>query len=161
MAAGNTYIALASNDLGSVDTVTFTSISGAYTDLHIVVAGKVAASSQNLQLRFNSDANANYYTNFFATTGSSGRSGAETYMVVDRYGYFTTSQTTIVLDVMNYSNTTTKKTLICNSTNTAEGIGLRVGLWDSSAAITSVTLFLSGSTWAAGSTATLYGIAAA
>lgn len=161
MAAGNTYVALASADISSVGTVTLSSISSAYTDLRIVIAGKNAASLNNLYCRFNGDETSNYSSNFIATTGGSGRSASNTYLTLDRYGYFSTSQTTIIVDVMNYSSTVTRKTLISHSTNVVEGMGLLCGLWNSTAAINSVTLFLSGSTWSAGSTATLYGIAAA
>jgi hypothetical protein len=88
MAAGNTYIALASSSLESLSTITFTSISGAYTDLHIVIAGKNASGLNNCYLRFNSDASSSYSTNFIATTGGSGRIASDTQMTVDRYGYF-------------------------------------------------------------------------
>ena len=44
MAAGNTYVALATQTLGSATaTVTFSSISGAYTDLVLVYNGQYAS----------------------------------------------------------------------------------------------------------------------
>ena len=54
MAAGNTYVALATQTVASATaSVTFSSISGAYTDLVIVVRAKVGAASENNYLIFN------------------------------------------------------------------------------------------------------------
>ena len=53
MAAGNTYVALATNTLGSAAaSVTFSSISAAYTDLVLVFAGTTVTTANNLSLQF-------------------------------------------------------------------------------------------------------------
>ena len=64
---------------------------------------------------------------------------------------------------MNYANTTTYKTAITRTTKAEGSTEASVGLWPNTAAISTVTVELSGSgnTFVAGSTFTLYGITAA
>jgi len=62
---------------------------------------------------------------------------------------------------MNYANSTTNKTVLSRGNNTGNHTIAYVGLWRSTAAITSMLLGTTGSTWMAGSTFTLYGIKAA
>ena len=60
MAAGATYTQIATTTLGSSQsTITFSSISGAYTDLVLVVTAKVS-SATDLWVRANSDSGSNY-----------------------------------------------------------------------------------------------------
>jgi hypothetical protein len=69
-----------------------------------------------------------------------------------------TSQCMQIINIMNYANTTTKKTTLLRGS--ANGVGATVafaGLWRSNDAITSIKLNLSSS-FASGSTFTLYGI---
>ena len=64
-------------------------------------------------------------------------------------------------NVMNYANTTTYKTAIARY-GTATSLTLaQAGLWRSTAAVTSLTILVLGSTFTAGSTFNLYGIKAA
>jgi hypothetical protein len=154
-----TYVPIATQDLNGLSEITFSSIPATYTDLRVVTSGAVATGLSNWSLQFNGDTSTNYSTSFTATTGGSGRSTGQTYLTLDRYGYFSTSQTNILFDVMNYSNATTFKTVLSRSNNAAEGVGLLTGLWKATpAAINSIRLFLSGSTFAAGSRVTIYGI---
>lgn len=164
MAAGNTYTQIASTTLGSASSVTFSSISSAYTDLRIVIVGAVNTGLQNLTCQFNGDTATNYSRTFLSGNGSSAGSGRESTfanITLDRYGYFSSSTTNMLVDVMNYSNATTYKTLLSRSNNASEGTGAVVGLWRNTAAINSILLTLSGSTWTTGSVASLYGITAA
>jgi hypothetical protein len=62
---------------------------------------------------------------------------------------------------MNYSNSTTYKTILSRGNVTGTGIDLNVSLWRSTAAITNITVTSFTSTYTAGSTFTLYGIKAA
>lgn len=69
-----------------------------------------------------------------------------------------------VINVENYSNTTTNKTVIArsNSSSSIAGTVAVAGLWRSTSAITSITVFCTnGSNIKAGSTFSLYGIKAA
>jgi hypothetical protein len=160
-----TYTLISSANLSGTSQVDFTSIPATYTDLVIIVNGAVAASLQNMNLQFNSDTSANYSRTFMSGTGSATDTGREsstyTYITLDRYGYFSTTQTTFKIDIFDYANTTTYKTVLSRS-NGVDGTGAVIGLWRATpAAINRFALYLSGSTWTTGSTAKLYGIEAA
>jgi hypothetical protein len=62
---------------------------------------------------------------------------------------------------MNYSNATTYKTMLSRANNGAAGVDAIANLWRSTAAISSITVKITGGNMKAGSTFTLYGIAAA
>jgi hypothetical protein len=83
-------------------------------------------------------------------------------MVFDQYAYPPSSGSYAVgiTHFMNYSNTTTYKTALTRS-NSPYGTEAAVNLWRNTSAITSITLFIQSSTLNAGTTFTLYGIAAA
>ena len=63
MAAGSTYTPLATSTLGSAAaSVTFSSISGSYTDLVLVISCAQSAAGGGLRFQFNSDTGGNYST---------------------------------------------------------------------------------------------------
>jgi len=159
-----TYEKIATTTLGSASaTVTFSSVSGSYTDL-IIVAQIKATSATFLDLRFNSDAGSNYSRTVLSgngSTASSERRSNQTQIATD---YYETIQTNLnyitTLHIMNYSNSTTYKTVLCRPNNAATGTGATVGLWRNTAAITSVDLRANSNSFDTGSTFTLYGIKA-
>jgi hypothetical protein len=161
-----TYEPIATTTLGSAQSsVTFSSISGTYTDLVLVAAPKLSSGAGNMQCQFNSDTGSNYSMTELGGTGSaafSSRASNLTSVRLTYYGYVenNNNQNTII-QIQNYSNATTYKTLLARSNNAANGTGATVGLWRSTSAITSVVLSLDASTFASGSTFTLYGIKAA
>jgi len=166
MAAGMTYFPIATNTLGSAtSSVTFSSISGSYTDLSIVINSGSTASGQDIRCRFNSDTGSNYSFTYLTGNGSaasSNRATSQTFMPLDYNGYLSGSiATTTIINCMNYSNSTTYKTILGRFSTTAFGTDAAVGLWRSTSAITSIEFLTSASTFLAGSTFTLYGIAAA
>ena len=72
----------------------------------------------------------------------------------------TTSVGTAIINVQNYSNSTTYKTTL--SRHSTQFAGAFVGTWRNTAAITSITIInLGAGGFASGSTFTLYGITAA
>jgi hypothetical protein len=151
---------------GSTATITFNSISGSYTDLVLVVSAKLASGVQDLRIRFNSDSGTNYSYTYLSGDGSStysARATTQTYITGDVYGYLNSTNNNISIhNIMNYSNTTTNKTMISRSNNSATGVDAIVGLWRSTAAITSIEISNTGSTnFANTSTFTLYGVKAA
>jgi hypothetical protein len=166
MAAGSTYTPIATTTLGSTQSsVTFNSFSG-YTDLVLVTKGKTSSGSNDAIVQFNGDTASNYSSTFLSgdkSSALSARSSNVTRAFLDSYGWVTSSEFNLsIAHIMNYSNTTTYKTMIARSNNAANGVDAVVSLWRSTAAITSMTIFLSGSlSFATGSTFTLYGIAAA
>ena len=143
---------------------TFSSITGTYTDLLVVVVGNSTAAA-DLFMQVNGDTGSNYSTTQLSGTGSSAlsqRSSNRTNFNVNFNAYMsTTVAANYVIQIQNYSNATTYKTMLARSSNANQAVDATVGLWRSTSAITSVTLIANGSTFATGSTFTLYGIKAA
>lgn len=162
MAAGSTYTPIATTTAsGSTGTITFSSISGSYTDL-VVVLG-FTGSAGDMDVRINSDTGSNYsYTRLFGdgTSASSSRSSNVSIMSATLAGI---SNSNTILHFMNYSNTTTYKTVLERQNNTPIGyVGSLVGLWRSTSAINRLDFILQGGgNLPSGCTFTLYGISAA
>jgi hypothetical protein len=163
MAAGNTYVAIATNTLGSnTNTVSFTSIPGTYTDLIFVFEGTMA-SGTDMMVQFNSDTGTNYSSTRLYGNGTSALSTRQTsdtafYPAIGSLA----NRQNIIFQVMNYSNTTTYKTALDRANNPAANVGAHANLWRSTAAITRIDIIgASSGTFATGSTFNLYGIAAA
>ena len=165
MAAGNTYVAIATQTLGSAAaSVTFSSIPGTYTDLVLVCNSKLTSGTPTSRLQFNGDTATNYSTTMIYGDGStvgavrvSNEASANTGGNTDEFG-------TTIIHINNYSNTTTYKTTLSRynflGPAYSEG-GTKTSLWRSTAAITSIVVFPVSSTYVSGSTFSLYGIAAA
>jgi hypothetical protein len=173
MAAGATYEPIATTTLGSAQgTVTFTSISGTYTDLFVMCDGQNATQDGwEAGITFNGDTGSNYsftYVGGNGTSASSSRSSNTAFIPSAGLASWTTvanSPGIYSFNVMNYSNTTTYKTTIGrngHATGSFASTDAVVGLWRNTNAITSITLTVRNSgTFATGSTFTLYGIKAA
>lgn len=166
MAAGSTYTPIATNTLGSATaSVTFSSIAGSYTDLVLVMQAKNSVGASNVRLQFNSDTSTNYSSTFLdgnGTSAFSSRTTSATFAYLDNYGQIQNNfNSSIIVNIMNYSNATTYKTIIARANNAAVGVDAIVSLWRSTAAITSITLTQGGNNYDVGSIFTLYGIAAA
>jgi hypothetical protein len=157
----STYTPIATQTLGTAtNSVTFSSISGTYTDLVLVFNGTVSAN-QYVALRLNSDTGSNYSWTRMDGDGSAAYSSRGTSTTFGRLGIGNpTNRTLTISHFMNYSNATTNKTVLSRS-NT-DFVGALVNLWRNTAAITSITvLTTTADTFAVGSTFTLYGIKAA
>jgi hypothetical protein len=162
----STYEMIATTTLGSTQsTITFTSITSAYTDLVAVLTIK-ASSVGDVYCRLNSDTGTNYSYTYLSGDGSaaySGRANTGDYgLLLDAYGLPNNTNNHIAIaNIMNYSNTTTFKTCISRSNNAALGTDAVVSLWRSTSAINALTFRFNGAqTFSAGSTITLYGIKA-
>lgn len=159
-----TYEPIATTTLGTTaSTVTFSTIPGTYTDLILVWTGTLSSSTSVWGLQYNSDTGSNYSWTSLRGDGSAASSTRDSGSTRILCGWIGTSQTTELVHIMNYSNTTTNKTNISrnNSTVASTYVSANVGLWRSTSAITSVTARTDSSTFASGSTFTLYGIKAA
>lgn len=167
MAAGNTYVAIATTTVSSsTSTVTFSSIPGTYTDLRLVAQAK-CSGTRDLEFRFNDDSATNYSTLWMYNNSNSlgtAKGNNQTFGYLDWVGASTDDNYIATVDIMNYSNATTYKTVLNRASRAAAGSDVVVNLWRSTAAITSISFsFQHGgaATIEAGSTFTLYGIAAA
>jgi hypothetical protein len=168
----NTFELIASyTATGSVASIAFSSIPSTYTDLKVVISVRGDASSGIFVCQFNG-ATTNLSSRVLYgingnTTGSSSYSDENSL-----WGYATNSGSTAntfnnaEIYIPNYASSNNKSVSIdaVNETNAADGRQIiNAGLWSSSAAITSITLYSqTGSNVASNfvqySTAYLYGI---
>jgi len=147
---------------GSVSSITFSSISSSYTDLVIVINGGTAGSDNSIIIRFNSDTGGNYSYTAIDGNGSSASSYRESNVSEPQAGSMSTGNNTSLINIMNYSNTTTYKTYVARGNAPAHRVRAFVGLWRNTAAITSVTIFNNAaSNFTNVTTFTLYGIKSA
>ena len=166
MAAANTYVAIATNTLGSATaSVTFSSIPATYTDLVLVVNAIAATTTDgSITLRFNSDSSSNYsYTRILGLGSGTPISSRGTSTTLIFAGIISNSVLgTTLIQLNNYANTTTYKNTLARSGKADSYVSADVGLWRSTAAITSIVLAINdNNNFATGSTFTLYGILAA
>lgn len=156
----STYTPIATNAASAVSSVTFSSIPSTYTDLICVIQ---AANSTNtdLGIRFNGDTGSNYSVTLLVGNGSSASSTrysnqGEIYLDITGTQ---TGQMVYIVNVQNYSNTTTYKTSLTRYSNAGVSAEASVGLWRNTAAINSVTIKNGVGTFTG--QVTLYGIKAA
>jgi hypothetical protein len=162
----STYNKIEAKTLGSTaSTVTFTSIPGTYTDLVLIISPIITTGSKDVCVQFNGDTGTNYSNTILSgdgSTASSARLTGQVRIFLDYYAVVNTAQSNRVVNIMNYSNATTYKTVLSRANNAGAGTDAIIGLWRSTAAITSMVLNAqTGGTFDVGSTFTLYGIKAA
>lgn len=162
----STYEVIATSTLtSSASTVTFSSISSAYTDIVAICSTTNTVSACNFAFRLNGDTTATYSRTRITgngTSATSGTSGAST----NTYLYFGDVGNPNVpavaqVHLMNYSNTTTYKTAIGLSGEADIQTNGIVGIWRNTSAVNSITFLPDANSFASGSTFTLYGIKAA
>ena len=153
----------------SASSYTFTDISGAYTDFRLICSAITTTNGYAMTLGINGDTGSNYSQTFISGNGSTAQSArysnaTNTSMYLGGWvnGYDSTAPTTITAEFQNYANTTTNKTVLWRSSTGTRNTESGVILWRNTAAITSITIYAqSGSSIAANSTFTIYGIKAA
>lgn len=162
-----TYEPIATTTLGSAAaSITFSSISSAYTDLRVVFSAK--ASGGAFRIRLNSDTGTNYSRTYIAGDGSTTASSRSTNssQIYLNYGSGTPSTTIptfMTIDIFSYAGST-YKTLLWEQNMDLNGSGevvRGVGLWRNTSTITSIELTNNSFNLDTGTTATLYGIKAA
>jgi len=167
-----TYEPLATTTLSTnTATVTFSSISSAYTDLVVVVASRSAQSTtdRDLFVRFNSDSGANYSrvrllgngtTSVGSLTTSSNHAivGA---MPADTYAGGSSAFDPTVLNIFNYSNSTTYKPMLARGGPARIAAQATIHIWRNTNAINSITFIPENNDFVTGSIFSLYGIKAA
>ena len=152
--------------------IEFTSITGTFTDLVLVSMVRTTRNtgdSSAVYLQLNGNTGSNYSQTFLfgngSTAGSSRESNQTRIYTADISANGTGSYTgfaTLIIQINNYSNTTTNKTTLARVSSPNSLVEAVVGLFRSTSAVTSLKLF-NDSTWefVSGSTFTLYGIKAA
>ena len=161
----STYTPISTQTLSAnAASVTFSGIPQTYTDL--VLVGAVGSTStsfdRGMRLQFNGDTTSLYSdTDIYgeASTAASFRRSSQTQTTVLEAIARSGNYSAYTINIMNYANTTTNKTVIARG-GTTNLISASVGLWRSTAAINSITINLNSDNIASGSTFTLYGIGA-
>jgi len=171
MAAGNTYVAIATQTLGSnAASVTFSSISGSYTDLVLISNARstISGTGNNLYCRINSDSGSNYSATELAGDGTTAYADRQSNNSYSYIGFTSGSSSASgifgvsVSNFQNYSNSTTYKTIVSRGGNAENSTHAIVSLWRNTAAITQIVVYPAGANnFVTGSTFSLYGILAA
>lgn len=161
----NAMVALATTTLGSTaSSVTFGSIPSTYRDLRLVVDVINTASSNQTNIQLNADTGANYTRVIMAgqaASGATSASGSGTSIVCMGWSApESTVRTLLTVDFLDSSATDKHKPVLLRSNHTNE-VDVVAARWASTSAITSIKLFPDSSTFAAGSTFSLYGIVSA
>jgi len=159
-----TYEPIATTTLGAAAaSINFTSIAASYTDLRVVLTGTGTAALSE-RFRFNSDTATNYSYTILYGNGSAAGSGRGSNVSFIRGTFMNSWDTTIpvmvTLDLFSYTGSTNKTCLLTVSQdlNGSGSVERSVGLWRSTSAVNNIEIYASTSTFAAGTTATLYGI---
>ena len=176
MAAGNTYVPIATNTFSTTTaSVTFSSIPATYTDLVLVISGLAYYSSSTFivgDIVLNGDTGTNYSSTIISAFNAATSSRYTSVPAMRQLFEMTANSTdnnlrsTGVMHFMNYANTTTYKTALGRSGSVGSSAGSETiataSVWRSTAAINSIQIKNadSGTGFVAG-TFSLYGIAAA
>lgn len=156
---------------GSSQELTFSNIPQTYKHLEIRGIGQASYSSNDygvIGVRFNGDSGSNYTRH--ALNGSGGGGSATSYGIVPSTyadcgngAYLNTTNTVgaSIITILDYTNTSKNKVAQGFSGTDNSGIGalnIASGVWSSTAAITSVTVYQQNANLTNKSTYALYGI---
>jgi hypothetical protein len=169
MPAGSTYTPIATVTLGSAqNSISFSSISQAYTDLILIATGKNSSSFDAIDIRVGSgslNTGANYSITAMNGNGSAAQSFRDSNATsMTNMGITSSSREQVsIYHFMDYSNTTTFKTVIGRSNVTDFRVAAIVGMFRSTSAIDTIGLRSDNPSYnfTAGSTFSLFGIASA
>ena len=158
----STYEPIATTTLGSsASSITFSSISSAYTDLRAVIV-TTATTNPGLYFQINSTttgySQTTLYGNGTSAASTNNTSGNRIYLTLAGNTY-TSTPSMYTVDIFNYAGST-YKTMLTTSTADNNGSGTvqrDVGLWQNTAAINTLYFYVGG-TFNPGTTITLYGI---
>lgn len=165
---GTSFEWISSITVGSLgaSSVSFTEIPQGYRHLQIRGVVRTAASGQGLYYRMNGDTASNYSSHSLYGQGTGAGAWSSTSAAfMNQYGLAIGTDTTyyagFVTDILDYSSGVKNKTLRTLSgldRNGSGEVGLYSGLWMSTAPVSSVVVYPSGSSFAQYSTFSLYGV---
>jgi len=154
--------ALATTTLASSSaTVTFSSISGSYRDLRLVImhTNTGGATQEDSYFRFNGDTGANYSSVYMRGSGGSTNSGSATNNTyLNTYNDSNTENVLTTLDIMDYSATDKHKTVLSRNNLAGAGTDAFATRWANTNAITSVEVRTTAFAFDTGTTINLFGI---
>jgi hypothetical protein len=149
---GASYESIASaTGTGSSGTITFSSIPSDYK--HLQIRGtSYDGTGFSVRMRFNGDTGSNYAWHRLTGTGASATAGgaaSETDIsIINTNGNTSSYPASLIVDIHDYASTTKNKTSRTftglDENNTNGEVSLRSGLWQSTAAITSISILTNG-----------------
>jgi hypothetical protein len=160
-----TYTLIAHTELGSdQSSITFSSIASTFTDLYLVLSARSSGSTEDVLVTFNGSGGT-YSVARLLGTGSATQSDVQTNQWLRATANADTASTFSVssMYVPNYTSANQKSAsieFVTENNGTRAIQGILAGLWTGTAAITSITLQISGQDVRQNSSATLYGITA-
>ena len=160
-----TYEPIATTTLSSsAASITFTSISSAYTDLRLIV-NCISVGNSTGFVRCNGDSGTNYsltHLNGNGSTVSSGRNTSSSNGLGIQTSVATNTNPVLwTVDLFSYASTSSYKTALTTASNDQNGSGSvqrTVAMWQNTSAVTSLEVRSSIDDFNTGTTATLYGI---
>jgi hypothetical protein len=155
-----TYDLIATTTLAATGQPSFANIPQTYRDLILLVDAQTTDSSIDVFLRFNGDSGSNYTRVTMFGTGSTSGSNVQTTTYVPVSYPVNSARVAIQVSIMDYSATNKHKTLLSRSGQANSAVDAWAGRWANTAAITSFGMAPVSGNFQAGSTFSLYGIAA-
>jgi hypothetical protein len=148
---------------GGSSSISFSSISSSYKHLQIrFIANNV--SNSDVKAQFNGDTANNYARHYLYGDGASAAAGANAPDNAMSFGYVPNATANIfgagVVDILDYANTNKYKTTRSLAGNDKNGSGLMVlysSLWQSTSAVSSITMFPGAGNFNQYSSFALYG----
>lgn len=158
----STYDPIATTTLGSdTASITFSSISGSYTDLVLVLYHKESSASGLVLVELNSNTTNNDYscTRMTADSGgiSSDRSNGANGTNQRFISWARTEWATTIMNFQNYASANVFKTIVGRNSNSTP-VSANVILWRKTEAITSIKVAPDSVNFSSGTVATLFGI---
>jgi hypothetical protein len=149
---------------GSATSVTFSSISQAFTDLILVVTFGIGAQ-ENCYVRFNGDTGSNYQGATYSSNNTTLAGNSYNNQAFLNPGWYTSVQANtmngfLFCNIQSYSDTTTFTSTVSRA-GSAFGTEHNIGIWKNTAAVSTILCYSSGSNFINGSVFSLYGIKAA
>ena len=149
--------------LTSGSSVTSSTIAGTYTDLQVVFRGVLSNNGSAMDIRFNGDTGSNYFGGYIRNDNGtiSGAVPSEITMINLNGATATSAGYRNVyyneLYIRRYSDSNYKSVFQTQYMGAYPGIYFRYGLWNNTAAITSLTIICNGGNFTAGN-AYIYGV---
>ena len=143
--------------------VVFSGIPATYRDLIIVFDGQSTSTAQNTFIRLNGDTGSSYSSVLARGNGSNAASASTTttgaWFIIGNQT-LGQAQSNATGQIMDYSAIDKHKTILTRANNnnpTGPSVEMTASRWANTAAVTSVTIYVSSASFAAGSTFSLYG----
>lgn len=149
----NSYESIATSAGGSA-TITFNSIPSTYQHLQLRALVRVTSGTSgtdNFGFRLNSDSGSNYAYHYLSGTGAVTAASAGTSQtgmlvrdMIPRNSFTASVYGVLIIDILDYANTSkykTTRTLSGMDGNGSGTVALNSGLWQSTSAVTSISLY--------------------